>query len=45
MTEFNDDLDNFEISREKYNTIHNLESSDLNNVPSVEIIKKFIGSL
>jgi len=45
MTEFNDDLDNFEISREKYNIIYNLESSDLNDVPSVEIIKKFIGSL
>ena len=45
MTEFNHDLDNFEISREMYNTIYNLELSDLNNVPSVEIIKKYIGGL
>jgi len=45
MTEFNDEFDNFEISREKYNIIYNLESFDLNRVDSIEIIKKFIGTL
>jgi len=45
MTEFNDEFDNFEISREKYNSIYNLESFDLNRVDSIEIIKKFIGTL
>ena len=45
ITSINEKYDNYEISREKYNLIYSFPQNELDQISSLDIIKKIIGEI
>lgn len=45
ITEYNQNFDNYEISREKYNSSYSFYEPYIDKIPSIDIIKKILGDI